>query len=123
METTRQIVCIICPRGCKIDVNMKDGETKSIVGYSCKRGETYAHTECTAPTRTLTTTMHVTGGSLPIIPVRSQTPVPKGMMFDFMKAINSVGVEAPVNIGDVVLENVLGMGINIIATRNMPRAS
>jgi CxxC motif-containing protein len=123
MKTKKQIVCIVCPKGCKIDVAMEDDKIVSIEGFSCKRGETYATAECTAPTRMLTTTMRVSGGRLPLLPVRSRKPIPKGLLFDFIKKINTIQVEAPVAVGDVVLKNLLGTGIDIIASRSMPRAS
>jgi CxxC motif-containing protein len=120
MESKRQLVCIVCPRGCKIDVTMDGTEIKSIKGFTCKRGEEYAKTECIAPVRTLTTTMRISGANLPLLPVKSQSPVPKGMLFDFMKAINGTQVTAPVAVGDIVLANACGTGINIVASRNMP---
>lgn len=121
METKRTIICTVCPRGCKIDVTMDGGRIKDMKGFTCKRGEAYAQAECIAPVRTLTTTMRIIGAGLPVIPVKSQSPVPKEKLFDFMKAINSTQVKAPVNVGDIVLANACGTGINIVASRNMPR--
>lgn len=121
METDREIICIVCPRGCRIHAALEEGAVKDLSGFGCKRGETYARAECIAPTRTLTTTMRVTGGMLPLLPVRSQTPVPKERLFDFIQAVNAAHVCAPVHIGEVVLENVLGTGINLIASRDLLR--
>lgn len=121
MEKKRTIICTVCPRGCKIDVTMDDDKIKNIQGFTCKRGETYAQAECISPVRTLTTTMRITDASLPVIPVKSQSPVPKDKLFDFMKAINSTQTKAPVKVGDIVLKNACGTGINIVASRNMPR--
>lgn len=121
METVRKLVCIVCPRGCAIDVTMDGGEIKSVRGFTCKRGEAYARTECTAPTRTLTTTVRISGARLPMIPVKTKTPVPKGKIFECMDAIKDVSVSAPVHVGDVLLRDVCGTGSDIVASRTMAK--
>jgi CxxC motif-containing protein len=123
MLTERKLICIVCPRGCQINVQMDGSEIKSIQGQTCKRGEEYARAECTAPRRTLTTTAKIRGAALPLLPVRSQTPVPKERLFDIMREINRVSISAPVKAGDIVLENACGTGVNIIASRDMPQKS
>jgi CxxC motif-containing protein len=120
METVRKVICTTCPRGCHIDVTMDGSEVKSITGFTCKRGEAYARAECTHPVRTLTTTMKISGAALPRIPVKSKTPVPKEKLFDLMKVVNVVTVKAPVKVGDVLLPNACGTGVDIVASRNMP---
>lgn len=118
----REMVCIACPIGCSLSVELSgDGtEVLTVTGNKCKGGENYAKTECTAPTRTLTTTAKVSGGKYPLIPVRSAKPIPKGRILECMKLINSLEVKAPVNIGDILIENVFDTGINIIATNSCP---
>ncbi len=115
----RNLICVACPLGCPITVTMDDnGVVTEVTGNTCKRGDTYAHTEVTNPTRMLTTTVRVENGKSYVVPVKSSTPIPKGMMFECMDVINKATVSAPVKIGDVVIENILGTGVDIIATNN-----
>lgn len=114
----KSLVCVSCPLGCNIEVEMENGEIISVTGNTCKRGDAYARTEMTHPVRSLTSTVKVKGGAHPVVPVKSAKPIPKEKMFDCMKQINSVTVNAPVKIGDVVIENVLGTGVDIVATNN-----
>lgn len=114
---TRNLICVACPIGCGITVELDEkGAVISVTGNTCPRGNTYAVTECTAPTRVLTSTVKVNGGRTAMVPVKSSAPVPKGMMFDIMKEINAVELDAPVAIGQVIIENVLGTGADIVAT-------
>ncbi len=113
----RELVCVACPLGCPITVTLDDnGAVIDVKGNTCKRGEAYAHTECTNPTRMLTTTVKVEGGNAYVVPVKSANPIPKGMMMECMEVINKASIKAPVNIGDVVIENILGTGVDIVAT-------
>ena len=113
----RELVCVACPLGCPITVTFDaDGNVETVTGNTCKRGDAYARTEVTNPTRMLTTTVKVEGGKSYVVPVKSATPIPKGMMFECMEVINKASVKAPVNIGDVVIENILDTGVDIIAT-------
>lgn len=114
----KSLVCVSCPLGCPIEVEMENGEVISVTGNTCKRGELYARTEMTHPVRSLTSTVKVEGGVHPVVPVKSASPVPKEKMLDCMKVINSVTVKAPVKIGDVVITDILGTGVNIVATNN-----
>ena len=114
----RSVICVSCPRGCPVDVEIENGEIISVTGNTCKRGDEYARAEVTHPVRSLTTTVKVEGGVHPVVPVKSSAPVPKEKMFDCMQAINSATAKAPVKIGDVVIENILGLGVNIVATNN-----
>lgn len=114
----KSLVCVSCPLGCPIEVEMENGEVISVTGNTCKRGELYARTEMTHPVRSLTSTVKVDGGVHPVVPVKSASPVPKEKMLDCMKVINSVTVKAPVKIGDVVISDILGIGVDIVATNN-----
>jgi CxxC motif-containing protein len=105
--------------GCNMEVEFGDNGALSIKGNGCKRGAAYAKTECTNPVRTLTTTVRVENGKMPVLPVKSQKPLPKGMLFDCMKCINTAKAKAPVAIGDMIVENILGTGINIVAAGNV----
>ena len=112
----RDLTCVACPLGCSVTVELNGDEIISVTGNTCKRGEAYAKTEITNPTRSLTSSVKVNGGILPVVPVKSDKPVPKTMLFDCMKVINSVTVDAPVKIGQVIIENILDTGANIVAT-------
>ncbi len=117
---TRDLICVSCPLGCPITVELSEnGEVIKVTGNTCKRGEKYAISECTNPVRVLTSTMKVNGGSLPVIPVKTSAPIPKDKMFDCMKAINNEVVDAPVKIGDVLICNVCDTGADIIATNEL----
>ncbi len=113
----RELTCIVCPKGCQLTVELDGKNVISVQGYTCKRGLTYAETECTAPMRTLTTTAAVVGGG--VVPVKTDRTVPKELLFDCMKAVNEVRVPADAKLGDIVIENVLGTGANIVTTRNV----
>ena len=113
----RELTCIVCPKGCQLTVELEGKKILSVEGYTCKRGLAYAEAECTAPMRTLTTTAAVVGGG--VVPVKTDRTIPKEMLFDCMKAINEARVPADAKLGDVVIENVLGTGANVITTRNV----
>ncbi len=112
----KSLICVSCPLGCPIEVEIENNEVVSVNGNTCKRGDAYARTEITNPVRSLTTSVKVCGGVHPVVPVKSSGPIPKGKMFECMEAINSACIKAPVKIGDVVIENILGLGVDIVAT-------
>lgn len=115
---TRELICIGCPLGCALQVELNDaGEAVSVSGNTCKRGEEYGKREVTAPVRTVTSTVRVTGGKVPVVPVRTKTDIPKEKIFACMEAIRKAAVSSPVKIGDVVIENVAGTGVDVIATK------
>lgn len=113
--------CITCPIGCEITAELTDGVITSITGNSCPRGEKYTKEELTAPRRMLTSTVQVEGGKMPLLPVVSAQTLPKEKIIACAKALRSVKVEAPIKEGAVVCENILGLGVNIIASRDMER--
>jgi CxxC motif-containing protein len=103
--------------GCQLTVELENGEVKSVSGNTCPRGKQYAVDECTHPMRTITSTARTDNGE--VIPVKTDRTVPKEMMFDCMKEINRAVVKLPAKIGDVVVENILGTGANVVVTANM----
>lgn len=117
-EGFKDIRCIICPTGCLVHVENINGEL-IIEGHSCKRGEVYARDEFIAPKRILTTTMRVENGFLPLIPVRSDKPIPKDKLVETLKEIAKIQFSAPIKMGDVLIENVLELNFNIIASRDL----
>ncbi|MBR3816552.1 MAG: DUF1667 domain-containing protein [Clostridia bacterium] len=112
----RKLTCIICPLGCELTVQLEDKEILDISGHTCPRGKAYAEAECTAPTRTLTTTVRCSDGSL--VPVKTQTPIPKEKMSECMEILNGVTAALPLAIGDVIVEDVFGS--KVVATQNKP---
>lgn len=116
---TKQLNCINCPMGCLLTVTMTDGAVTSVTGNTCPRGETYAHQELTNPQRMLTSTVRIAGGELPLLPVVSKTTLPKGKILACAEALRSVEAAAPVKAGDVIVADILGLGVDIVASRDM----
>ena len=116
---TVNLICIGCPLGCPLTVEMEGSEVKAVSCNTCPRGDAYARKEMTNPTRIVTSTVRVAGGRLAMVSVKTASDIPKGKIFDCVKALKDVEVKAPVKIGDVIVENVAGTGVNIIATKNV----
>ena len=107
----RDLTCIGCPLGCQITVTMENGEVTDVKGNTCPRGDKYAREEVTNPTRVVTSIVKVEGGNLAAVSVKTKDVIPKGKIFDIL--------EAPVKIGDVIVPNVAGTGVDVIATKNI----
>ncbi len=117
----KNIICVACPMGCPVTVEMSDnGEIISVTGNTCKRGDTYARTECTNPVRSLATTVKVNGGIYNVVPCKSAGSLPKDKIMECMKIINGTLVDAPVSLGDILVKNILDTGVNIVATNHCP---
>ena len=115
----RELTCIGCPMGCALTVTLENGEVTSVSGNTCKIGENYGREEVLDPRRTITSTMKVEGGDSEVVSVKTKDAIPKGSMFDCMEEINAVKVKAPVAIGDVLIEDVAGTGVSVVATKNV----
>ena len=113
----RELTCIVCPIGCQLSVTLENGIVTEVTGNTCPRGKQYAIDECTNPVRTITTTARTTDGG--VIPVKTDRPIPKDLMFSCMQKINKATVTLPAHIGDVVIENLLGTNANVVVTANM----
>jgi len=113
--------CIVCPKGCRLVVEVIDekGGKVRVSGNQCKRGELFAAEEITHPVRTLQTTVATIFDERRRLPVKTSDTIPKGRMFDVIKEAQKVVIEQPVKAGDVILENVSGTGINLIATADI----
>ena len=122
MKTVKELTCIGCPMGCALQVKMENGAVVSVAGNTCPHGQSYAEKECVAPERTVTSTVRVAGGALHVAPVRTAGDIPKKLIPEAMKEIHAVRVKAPVRAGDVVVANVAGSGVDIIATRSVSAA-
>lgn len=113
-----ELVCIVCPKGCTMKIEEKDGEL-FVTGNSCKRGASFAVSEMTEPKRTVCTTVRTVFKNAPVIPVRVSSEIPKGRIFDVMREINAVTVSTPVGRNEAIIKNVLGLGADVIATSNI----
>lgn len=118
--TLASYLCIGCPLGCRLEVEEESGSIVEIRGFSCKRGKEYAEQEHTDPRRIVTTTVRILNGSCRRLPVKTAAPIAKGDVLAVCSHLRSVIVKAPVNVGDVIVHNILRSGIDIIACRNVP---
>jgi len=116
---THTFTCIVCPLSCEVELVEEDGEILEVKGNHCNLGENYAIDEFTNPVRILTTTVRVEDGVLPVLPVRSDKPVPKRLMEEIVKMLNAVKAKAPIRCGNIICENVFDTGINIVASRDL----
>lgn len=119
---TRNLTCINCPMGCALTIEMEGNEVVSISGNTCPRGDAYGRKEVTNPTRIVTSTVRVTGGTADMVSVKTKQDIPKEKIFDCVKALKDVEVQAPVHVGDVIVSDVAGTGVDIVATRNVGAA-
>ena len=115
----KELICISCPLGCNLTVEIKDAQVVSVSGNTFNRGEDYARNQLTDQRRMVTSTVRVTCGNLPVVSVKTASDIPKGKIFDCVKALKGIEVPAPVHIGDVILKNVADTGVDIVATKNV----
>jgi CxxC motif-containing protein len=118
-QQPQKMICIGCPLGCHLAVEYHGEDAWEVTGYDCKKGKNYGHQEVTDPRRMVTTTVAVTGALWARLPVRSEKEVPKGLVVDVCREIHKLEVTAPVRVGDIILDDVLGTGIAMIATRSL----
>ncbi|MFW6381722.1 MAG: DUF1667 domain-containing protein [Bacillota bacterium] len=117
--TTTEVICTSCPKGCRITVEAEGDEIKSISGYDCPQGKDYAIEEFKNPTRILPSTIIVKNGEFPLVPVKTARPIPKSKLLPAMKEIAQTTVEAPVELGEVLIEDLVETGVSVVATRNI----
>lgn len=110
------LICIVCPRGCHLKV-----ENGKVSGNFCKRGETYALKELTNPERMLTTTVEIESLDIKRLSVVTSKPIPKAKIFEVMAECSKIKVKAPINVGDVIIPNVLSLGVDVISSRNVEK--
>lgn len=113
-----QIICVACPKGCRLEVTRKDGEIL-VSNAGCKRGQEYARGEITDPRRMVASTVQVAKAIHPLLPVYTSAPFPKGKIRDLLAEIRKVKMSAPVRINQVVIENALDTGIDVLASRDL----
>ncbi len=120
VSVVKVIRCIVCPTGCQIQAISKDSDI-TFEGYACKRGLEYAEQEFYEPKRILTTTIRVEDGFLPLVPVRTDKPILKDRLRDALNEIAKTVVKPPVKMGDILIENILELDLNIIASRDLAK--
>lgn len=114
----KELICILCPLGCNLTVDI---ENKIVTGNTCKRGEVYGINEVINPVRVITSTVKVIGGNLPVLPVKTNGAIPKGLNFEAMKIINDITVVAPIKLGDIIIKNILNTGVDLVSTKSMDK--
>ena len=119
MPQEREFICVTCPVGCTLSALVDGGELVEVSGHACQRGPDFVLMELTDPRRTLTTTVQVRDGALPLVPVRSAEPLPKHMVLPIARALRGVHLQAPIAEHQVVLADALGTGIDMITTRSI----
>ena len=117
----KTLTCIRCPMGCLMSVHVENNKVVNVSGNTCKRGDTYAKKEVTDPVRTVTSTIKVSGGDIAQVSCKTSTDVKKDRVMDVMRALKGVKTTAPVSIGDVLIKDVAGTGVDIIATKDIKK--
>lgn len=117
----KEMICIICPLGCNLFVNYTLKSIQNVEGNRCKLGLEYAEKEIFNPERTLTTTVRVKHGHLPLVSVKSEKPLPKERLFEAMNFLAKIEVEAPIRIGDKIISNLFDIGVDVVATKNIEK--
>ncbi len=115
-----EMICTVCPTGCGLTVDVENGCVTRVSGNLCKRGHAHAVAEVTRPVRTLTTTVRLCGGDRPLLPVRTNRPVPRERLREIVRLLNGITVSAPVAEGTIVIADVLGTGADVVASRAIP---
>ncbi len=113
----KNLICINCPLGCALTVMMQGDEIISVEGNTCKRGDAYARKELTNPTRIVTSTVRVRGSRESMVSVKTKEDIPKEKVLDCVRALKDVIADAPIRIGDIIVENVAGTSVDIVATK------
>ena len=119
MTEKRELICIGCPMGCPMTVTLAGGAVQSVEGNTCKRGDDYARREVIAPMRMLTTTLPVLGGDRATVVVKTNGEVPKALLLDCARTLRDVKVNAPVKYGEVIVKNILNIGVDVIAVKEV----
>lgn len=113
-----ELVCIVCPNGCLLNVD-NSGDNLKVTGGKCKKGDQFAIEELTSPKRTVCTTMKTTLANLPVVPVRTASEIPKSLIMEMMKVVNSITIDKKLTRGAVVIKDILNTGVDIIVTSDM----
>lgn len=118
MTTTQNITCISCPVGCRMTVTLEDGVVTRVENNTCKRGDTYARQECVAPMRMVTAVAPVEGSEMPVS-IKTENPIPKEKITACMDVIRAAHFTMPIMMGDVLIHDVAGTGVDLVATKSI----
>lgn len=123
MMMEKRFTCVVCPIGCELkieyDEKTMNEESFKVTGNTCPRGAQYAKTEIVSPERTLTSTVRSDSTVIPMIPVKTSAPIPKGKLFEAMKQLNTINVNVPVNAGDILVKNFIKEGVDLVIARSV----
>ncbi|MBP1918873.1 DUF1667 domain-containing protein [Youngiibacter multivorans] len=114
----RTMTCIVCPKGCRLQAEITEGKL-SVMGNECKQGEKHAYQELVEPKRNIASSVIVSGGILPLVSVKLTAPIPKDRIFDVMDVVKGCICTAPVFEKDVLKSDILGLGIDLVATKDI----
>lgn len=112
-----ELICIVCPKGCHLHVDEQNNY--AVTGNSCEKGAAYGKKELVNPTRVVTSTVRIHGSACRRLPVKTDSDIPKALVFDAVRLLDEVDVTAPVAIGDIIRKDVLGTGVNFVATKSI----
>ena len=115
----KRLTCIECPKGCPLSIDIEDGRVAKVGGNECPKGEKYAVQEIENPMRILTSAVFTEGLELKMAPVRTDRPIPKAKIMEAMGEIKKIRLKSPVKSGSIIIENFLGLGVNLLSTRNV----
>ena len=116
--TERNLVCIVCPIGCRLKIT-GTAEDLKVEGNTCDKGFAYARDEITNPLRMVCTTVRIKGGIHNVIPVKTDKAIPDKYKLEVVKAVNNIELTSPVKMGDIVISDLFGTGVNVVAERDM----
>ncbi|WP_313561952.1 DUF1667 domain-containing protein [Ruminiclostridium cellobioparum] len=123
MKTNREMVCIVCPNGCRLNVFVDEqNRVTRVENALCRNGRTYAEDEVQCPKRSLTSTVKVKGGTHPLVSVRSSKPIPREKLQEAVDTLRLIELTAPVDFHQVVVSDILGTGADIVTTRQIAKA-
>lgn len=119
MDESRELTCIGCPLGCALTVEIRDGQVAEVRGFTCNRGKEYGYKEVTNPTRIVTSTVAVGNRRNQVASVKTKSDIPKDKIFECIQELKHITVQAPVHMGDVLIADVAGTGVPVVATRDV----
>ncbi len=119
----KELVCVNCPKGCRIKVTLENQTVTDIQGYSCEKGRDYAAQETIRPMRILTTTIAIRGGTCHVLPVITDHEIPLDQMEQAMAEVRKLHIEAPIHMNDVIVHDFITPGVNLVASRSMAKQS
>ncbi len=117
----KELICVNCPKGCRIHVEFEDKKIQNITGYSCENGKKYAQEELLCPMRILTTTVRIEQANIRVLPVITDSPIPLSRMKEAMEEVKKIKVRAPIAMNDILVFHFLGTEANLVASRSVER--